>query len=294
MLDVVRSTLPYDPRRQSVRDRSWVAALGHTTIDALTTGLGLLRTLGDALSSQGIPGQAARAATRELAMAQILYMGFDALTLISIIGLLMGTTIIIQTILLAPGAGGEVLARILVSVVIRELAPLITAIVVTGRSGTAIATELGNMKVNSEIHALASLGIDPARYVVWPRLVAAVVSVLVLTVYFSAVAVGGGYAASLLVASPSFQSLREGFAAALTPFDLILFLTKGIGLGLIVGWLSCHFGLQVQSSPTEVPRQASRAVVMTLLGCVVLNTVVTALFYYFVGDTAVPIQQPGF
>jgi len=69
----------------------------------------------------------------------------------------------------------------------RELAPLLTAIVVAGRSGTAMATELGNMKVNSEVLALSSLGIDPPRYIVLPRLVASIVSVLVLMIYFSVV-----------------------------------------------------------------------------------------------------------
>ncbi len=65
------------------------------------------------------------------------------------------------------------------------------------------------------------------------------------------------------------------------PFDLGLFLLKGVGLGAIVGWLCCHYGLQVKSSPTEVPQQASRAVVMSLLCGVVYSTFVTALFYWF-------------
>jgi ABC-type transporter Mla maintaining outer membrane lipid asymmetry permease subunit MlaE len=73
------------------------------------------------------------------------------------------------------------------------------------------------------------------------------------------------------------------------PQDLLLFLTKGLGLGTIVGWLSCHFGLEVKSSPTEVPQQASRAVVMSLLGCVVYNTALTAGFYWLVGP---PLPAP--
>lgn len=294
MLGSVRSTLPYDPRRQFSSERSWVAGVGHTTLQLVGTTSELVHTLADAVVSVQTPGRAARATVRGIALTQILFTGVQALSLVSIIGLLIGATIIIQTSLLAPGAGGEVLGRILVAIVIRELAPLVTAIIVAGRSGTAIATELGNMKVNQEVDALASLGIDPARYIVWPRLIAAMVSVLVLTIYFSAVAVGGGYVVSLLIASPTLQSLRVGFAAALVPADLALFLAKGLGLGLIVGWLSCHFGLKVQSSPTEVPQQASRAVVMALLGCVLLNTAITAAFYWLVGPSAAPLQQPGF
>jgi ABC-type transporter Mla maintaining outer membrane lipid asymmetry permease subunit MlaE len=93
--------------------------------------------------------------------------------------------------------------------------------------------------------------------VVWPRIVASVVSVLVLTVYFAAIAVGGGYVVSMLVASPTFGALRSGFAAALVPLDLLLFVVKGTGLGLIVGWFCCHFGLKVSSSR---PRSRCRRV----------------------------------
>ena len=98
-------------------------------------------------------------------LTQVMFTGVQALSLVSVIGLLIGASIIIQTNMMVP-ADGELIGRVLVAVVLRELAPLITAIVVAGRSGTAIATELGNMKVNSEVLALSSLGVDPLRYVV--------------------------------------------------------------------------------------------------------------------------------
>ncbi|HMR78679.1 MAG TPA: ABC transporter permease, partial [Polyangiaceae bacterium] len=177
----------------------------------------------------------------------------------------------------------EMLGTILVAVVVRELAPLVTAIVVTGRSGTAIATELGNMKANSEVAALASMGIDPAHYIVLPRLIGATVSVLVLTVYFAFVAILGGYAVSLLIASPSFTAIQAGASRTLMLADLPLFLAKAGGLGALVGWLPCHYGLSVKSSPTEVPQQASRAVVRCMGACVAYNLVVTAGFYAWVG-----------
>ncbi len=98
---------------------------------------------------------------RRILTLQVLFTGFEALPLVSAVALLLGSSIVFQTSLMVPGADGALLGKILVAVVLRELAPLITAIVVAGRSGTAIATELGNMKVNSEVLALMSLGIDP-------------------------------------------------------------------------------------------------------------------------------------
>jgi phospholipid/cholesterol/gamma-HCH transport system permease protein len=278
----LRSTLPYDPRTGHLADAGWLSAVGRSAIQWLLDADDLIHTLSDAVVSYWAPGVAARRTVQRVIVAQIMYTGVQALSLVSIIAFLLGAIIVIQANLMAP-TDGELLGKILVAVVLRELAPLLTAIVVAGRSGTAMATELGNMKVNSEVLALSSLGIDPSRYIVLPRLLASVVSVLVLMVYFSVVAIFGAFVVAQLTADATWGSLYSGVSRGVMPFDLGLFLLKGVGLGAIVGWLCCHYGLQVKSSPTEVPQKASRAVVMSLLCGVVYSTFVTLLFYWLVG-----------
>lgn len=278
----LRSTLPYDPRTDRIADAGWLGAVGRGTIRWVLDADELLHTFSDAIASLWTPGRAARETVRRVIVTQIMYTGVQALSLVSIIAFMIGSIIIIQTNLMG-SQDGELLGKVLVAVVLRELAPLITAIVIAGRSGTAMATELGNMKVNSEVLALSSLGIDPPRFIVLPRLIASIVSVLVLMIYFSVVAILGAFLLAQITAAASWGSLYSGVSRGVMPFDLALFLTKGIGLGAIVGWLCCHYGLQVKSSPTEVPQQASRAVVMSLLAGVVYSTFVTALFYWFVG-----------
>jgi phospholipid/cholesterol/gamma-HCH transport system permease protein len=280
--------MPYDPRQDYRGEASWVARVGRRAIEASNQLTALFRTLFSAMLADFAPGAAARRLVHGIMLNQVLYTGVQALVLVSAIGFLIGASIIIQINMLVP-ADGELIGRILVAVVVRELAPLITAIVVAGRSGTAIATELGNMKVSSEVLALASLGIDPVRYVVLPRLVGTVVSVVALMIYFSVVSLCSAFLLAALSSGSSLDSFRSGIASGILPQDLLLFFVKGLGLGTIVGWLSCHFGLEVKSSPTEVPQQASRAVVMSLLGCVVYNTLLTALFYWFMGP---PLPAP--
>ena len=284
----MRSTLPYDPRSDILREASWVERIGRQAISSLSETWSLFGTLKDALASDFAPGVAAKRLVHSIMMTQVMFTGVQALSLVSAIGLLIGASIIIQTNMMMP-ADGELIGRVLVAVVLRELAPLITAIVVAGRSGTAIATELGNMKVNSEVLALSSLGIDPLRYVVLPRMVGCVVSVVALMIYFSIVSLSAAFAIGIVASGASLSSFQQGVAGSVMPHDLALFFAKGLGLGTIVGWLSCHFGLQVNSSPTEVPQQASRAVVMSLLGCVVYNTALTAGFYWLVGP---PLPAP--
>src|SRR5882724_10760906 len=277
----VRSTLPYDPRTDRIADAGWLGVVGRGAIQRVLDADQLLHSFSDAVASFWTPGEAARLTVRRVIVTQIMYTGVQALSLVSVIAFLLGASIIIQSSLMG-SADGELLGKVLVAVVLRELAPLITAIVIAGRSGTAIATELGNMKVNSEILALSSLGIDPLRYVVLPRMVGCVVSVVALMIYFSIVSLSAAFAIGILSSGASLSSFQQGVAGSVMPHDLVLFFAKGLGLGTIVGWLSCHFGLEVKSSPTEVPQQASRAVVMSLLGCVVYNTALTAGFYWLV------------
>jgi phospholipid/cholesterol/gamma-HCH transport system permease protein len=246
----------------------------------------LLRTLFGGLAAPFQPGVSAADVSWLIAVRQVFFTGFEALPLVSVIASMLGATIVIQAQLLGT-VSGDVLGRMLVAVVLREIAPLSTAIVVSGRSGTAIATELGNMKVNNEILGLASLGIDPYRFLVFPRLIGTVISVLVLTVYFGALAILGGFFANLALYHTSLAAMQSGFAEALVPLDLPLFLCKGLGLGVLVGWLCCHFGMEVGASPTEVPQRASQAVVSSMLACVVFNTAVTVGFYSLVGP---PLQ----
>lgn len=280
----MRSTLPYDPRLSRSPDQNFVGRLGRAAIERYRRGVALLGTLGAAVLALRTPGVAARRVVRRVLLLQIFYTGFEAVTLIGTVGILLGATIVIQTELVG-SADSALIGKVMIAVVWRELAPLITAIVVAGRSGTAIATELGNMKVSSEILALTSLGIDPPRFIVLPRLVAAIVSVVVLMVYFAAVALAATAIMGVVIANIGFGAMQSGLSGALTRYDLGLFLVKGVGLGAIVGWLSCHYGLEVRSSPTEVPQMASRAVVRSLLGCVAYNTLATALFYWTVGPS---------
>jgi phospholipid/cholesterol/gamma-HCH transport system permease protein len=271
------------PRQPESERAGVVQKVGKRTLGAYTQTFGLAQTLLGALAAPFGPGQAAHTVASRLAIRQMFFTGFEALPLVSVIAIFVGATIVIQIQLMAAQLPGEMIGRVIVTVVLRELAPLTTATIVAGRSGTAIATELGNMKANAEILALSSLGIDPLRFIVWPRMVGCIVSVLVLTVYFGMVAITSAYVVGVWIGASTFQALQTGFAEALVPEDAVLYLLKASGLGLLVGWLCCHYGFEVRVSPTEVPQKASKAVIMTLLTCVIFNTIVTAGFYMVVG-----------
>lgn len=283
----MRPSVGFDPRTSPRTPTSVLFAIGAWGLAILRSWGGVVRTTATALASVVTPGRAASDVVKRVVFLQIYFTGAQALGVLSAVALFLGATIIVQMALLAPGLGGDVMGRILVTVVLREVAPLGTAFLLAGRSGTAIATELGSMRADQEVLALASLGIDPPRYLVLPRLIGMVVSTLTLMAYFIVVGIAGGYLVAHLFTAPSFDALRVGVAQALVPADALLYVVKGLGLGVIIGSVCAHFGLRVRVSPTEVPQQASRAVMWTLLLVVIYDSVCTIVFYAFVGS---PVQ----
>ncbi|MCC6276421.1 MAG: ABC transporter permease [Oligoflexia bacterium] len=212
--------------------------------------------------------------------SQIYFTGFQALPLIGMLALIAGTLVIIQaSSQLSKVGGGEMLGNLLVVLIIRELGPLITALVVVARSGTAVASELGNMKVNSEIEALESMGIDPLSYIVFPRLLGGIISVVCLALYFCVVALFGGFLVAQFLQPIAFSYYMESLAFAISLEDVMLFLVKNVFSGIVIFVICCYQGFQVKQSFTEVPQVTTKAVVNSIMYTVSFNSFVTLLVY---------------
>jgi phospholipid/cholesterol/gamma-HCH transport system permease protein len=211
---------------------------------------------------------------------QIYFTGWQGLPLISMLALITGTLVIIQSAnQLSKVGGGAMLGNLLVILVVRELAPLITALVVVARSGTAVASELGNMKVHHEIEALESMGIDPSSYIVFPRLVGGVISVVCLALYFCVVALLGGFVISQFIYPISFSFYIDGIAFAFGSEDVWLFLVKNLFSGGMIFTIACYQGLLVKQSVTEVPQVTTKAVVNSIMYTVAFNGLVSLTVY---------------
>lgn len=213
-------------------------------------------------------------------MRQILFTGFEALPLISFIALGVGGLIILQGYnLLSTFGQGIWLHRILVTVVINELSGLITALVVIARSGTAISTELGNMKVNREIALLKSFGISPYSYLVISRVWGVLASMLVLSIYFNGIAVLGGWMFTRIFTPLGFRSFIFDLIGVLGISNLLMSLLKALVFGLIISITACYHGLSVSHASTEVPQRTIKAVVNSIAGVIFADIIITWLFW---------------
>jgi phospholipid/cholesterol/gamma-HCH transport system permease protein len=213
-------------------------------------------------------------------LSQIYFTGWQAMPLISILALASGTMIILQSLANLNLLGGsEMMGRLLIAIVVREVAPLLTALLVVARSGTAVASEIGNMRANREIDALESMGINPVSFIVLPRLLGGIVSVVSLAVYYVLIALLGGYMAAKLLQNLSFHFYIDSITQAVASEDVGLFLLKNTFSGIIIFAVSCDRGLSVQRSPTEVPVATTQAVVKSVIYVIVFNLSVSILFY---------------
>lgn len=214
-------------------------------------------------------------------MRQILYTGYEAMGIIFLIALSIGGIIIIEGNAILPGfPQSKIFYNILVSVVTRELSCLLTAFIIIARSGTAISTELGNMVVNHEIDALQSFGISPISYLVVPRVIGVLVSLVTLALYFNVAAILGTWLISVFFAPISISEYLFFVFSELTMNDIASSLLKSISFGFAVALISSYQGLQVNLASTEVPQRTIKAVVKSLTAIIVLDVLITAFFYF--------------
>lgn len=200
-------------------------------------------------------------ATRRAVVVQILFSGVDALPLLLLIGLAMGMALTPPLLMAGSSIGeSEELARLLVVGLALQLGPLLTAVILIGRSGSAIAVDLAQMKLNREVAALDLLGIRLTDYFVAPRLIGGAISQLALAIYFAAVALIGGSLISPLLLSTEQLSLLPALATAITPGDGLIFIVKNLLFGMVVTGTACFCALKVEVSRTEVPQRTQQAI----------------------------------
>jgi phospholipid/cholesterol/gamma-HCH transport system permease protein len=216
----------------------------------------------------------------EITLRQIYFTGVEALKVVTLVSLTLGTIVIVESGSQMEFLGGvHFIVTILVLVIIRELGPLLTAFIVIGRSGTAIAAELGNMIVAHELEAIQAMGINPIYFIVAPRIIGVTIAVTCLAIYFSTVALIGGFLVSKLLLPISLPVFLRELVASLTGADLVFGILKSAIFGLLIALTCTYHGLRARYSPIEVPQVATRGVVSAILFCFMSNALLTLLFY---------------
>jgi phospholipid/cholesterol/gamma-HCH transport system permease protein len=210
-------------------------------------------------------------------------IGADALLVLSAANLLVGIIIGLLGVSELGRFGAVVYIPELVVVAhFRELGPLVTAMVVAGRSGAGLASEIATMKVSDEIDALLAMGFDPMRWLVVPRCLALVVMVPLLTWVGDVLALIGGFVATTTMANMTPRAYLIATANAITTSNLAGGLVKSPFLGLAIGLIACGQGLATQGGAAAVGARTTTAVVLAICGVLVIDALFT-FFYALIG-----------
>lgn len=227
-----------------------------------------------------------RALTRRLLGDRAIYrqmeeIGVRSLPIISFIAFLAGVILAMQTFFQMKRLGAESLIGGMVALSLtRELAPLLTALVVAGRVGAAFTAEIGSMKVSEEVLALETIGVSPVGFLVVPRFLAMTLMLPCLTVFADVLGILGGYGIGAGHFHISAGSYLTSARDALALKDFAASAVKSVLFGWIIVMLSCYRGLIVEGGPEEVGRSTMEAVVSSMVLIIVVDFFVTGFFYY--------------
>lgn len=207
---------------------------------------------------------------RDLAQ-QMDTIGVASLGIVALTGLFTGMVLALQSSVEMKQFGATIyIGRLVGASAVRELGPVLTALMVTGRAGSGMAAQLGSMRITEQIDALSTLGVDPVRKLVTPRFLAALIMLPVLTVIMDVIAIGGGLLIAVVKLDLTatmylrsvYQSLAQtGFIFRYIPIDVFGGLVKPLVFGGIMALTSCYYGLNTRGGTEGVGRATTQAVV---------------------------------
>lgn len=220
---------------------------------------------------------------------QAFFTGVEIFPVLFIVATLFGTVAIIEVITMMGKMGfGDIVGTLLVIVIIRELGPILTAFLIAGRSGSSLTTYIGSMVINSEVDALATMGVNPIRFLVMPGLFGGCIALFFMNIIFSTSAICCGYlvtkgiivlTGNIINIQLTWHYLSTEILNAITLSDFIYIVLKPLVFGAIITTNACYQALNIPRDVRQVPKATSKSVIKSFL-YVVCADVVLSIFYF--------------
>jgi phospholipid/cholesterol/gamma-HCH transport system permease protein len=212
---------------------------------------------------------------------QMGFIGVRATPMVALTGFSIGVTLAMQAAHSLQSLGAEMYVPDLVMVtLLRELGPVLIAVIVIGRSGSAVAAELGTMKVSEEIEALEVMAINPIQYLVVPRFLAMLIMLPTLTIIGNYLGVLGGWAVCRFALDFNTAGYVLRALQSADTWDLYSGMIKSVVFAWIVITIACNAGLRIEGGAEGVGQATTASVVQALLAMLVTNAVLTGIFFF--------------
>lgn len=260
-----------------------VEYFGRLTLRALANLQGMVALFGQLVLDLSYLARHPSDLPRKELFANIYKAGAQALPVTALVGFLIGITISYLSALQLKGFGADIfIVNILGISIIRELGPVLVAVLVAGRSGSAMTAQIGVMRVTEEIDALSTIGVSRSIRVVLPKIVGLTIAMPLVVLWTSAVALLGGMVAAMLQLDLSLIYFIENLPRAVPVSNLYIGLGKGLVFGFVIALVACHFGLKVKPNTESLSANTTRAVV-TAITSVILVDAIFAIFTRHIG-----------
>lgn len=215
---------------------------------------------------------------RQVLLKQAYFTGAESLLTVGLVAFLTGLIVVTEINNLV-GRNELLTIQILIWAIARELGPLLTIMVIIGRSSSALASELSTMQINGEIRSLRNMAISPLSYLVMPRVLGMTLACITLTIYFQAIAISAGMAVNTLRMGVPFESQAASFFELIEFHEIATSFFKSMLFGVLVSVVSCYHGLRKKLAATEVPQAVSQAVIRSLMAVFAGDGLVTILVF---------------
>lgn len=223
-----------------------------------------------------------RTLRREDTLLYMRQVGVDALPIVALISFLMGLIMAFMSSVQLQQFGANIYVASLVGLAMtRELGPIITAIIVAGRSGSSFAAEIGTMKVSEEVDALFAMGFDPVRFLVIPKVLAAITMLPILTLFSDLFAMVGGLLVGVSMLDLTMNAYIAQTLKTLSLFDLYWGFGKSAAFGLLISWVGCMRGFQVRGGAAAVGEATTSSVVSSLFLIIFFDSVFSVILTYW-------------
>lgn len=214
----------------------------------------------------------------QVMVTQLEFVGVQSLFLVGLVGFFTGIVFAVQTVYGFRRFGAENMVGGVVGLSLsREMAPVLTAIMVAARAGSGMAAELGNMRASEQIDALETMAVNPVQYLVVPRVVAGVIMVPILSLFFFIVGLGGAWLVGIGILQLDPGIFADRIRTMLQPDDLIQGGVKALVFGYAVALIACRHGYYASGGAVGVGQATTRAVVWSVVGVFILDTILTSM-----------------
>ena len=269
------------PSRAAQGRLSSVEHLGDQTIALLTTGRRLLDMIGDLAYWLCIAPWRGKGVKWDRTGEQIVKIGIEGIPIVTFLSFLIGAVLALNAASQLRQFGAAIYIANLVGVsMAREMAPLITAVIVAGRSGSAISAELGTMVVSEEIDAMRTMALSPGRFLLLPRVVALLCAVPCLTVLSNLAGIFGGYWVGVIILGLGSRNYIQQTGQALLMGDLVAGMVKSVVFAGLIGLVACYRGVYVQGGAEGVGTNTTASVVTSIVLCILADAIFTTIFFY--------------